>query len=64
LSLQPTTFWLVAYNGETEHTFGIRYSEHIEAKKADRQNFNYEQCVLDAGYTYKTIKETVDMLHK
>jgi hypothetical protein len=43
--------------------YDVCYVEHIQAIKANKQNSKYAQHILDTGYTYGIINETLEILH-
>jgi hypothetical protein len=42
----------------------MRYKEHIQAIKRDKQNSKYAQHILDMGHTYSTMDQILEILHK
>jgi hypothetical protein len=51
------------YIGQTGCTFRIRYKEHINTIRTNRQNSKFAQHILDTGYEYDTLEQTMKILH-
>jgi predicted transcriptional regulator len=51
------------YIGQTGRTFNVRYREHINAIRTNRQNSKFPQHILETGHNYDTIDKTMKMLH-
>jgi hypothetical protein len=50
------------YIGQTGRTLNIRYKEHIHAIRSSNSNSVYSNHILNTGYTYGTIMDTMDII--
>jgi hypothetical protein len=46
--------------GQTGRTFKTKYKEHIHDIKCDKSNSLYSSHILNTGYTYGTITDTME----
>jgi hypothetical protein len=52
------------YIGQTGRTFRVRYREHINAIRTNKQqNSKFAQHILETGHTYNTIDQSMKLLH-
>jgi radical SAM protein with 4Fe4S-binding SPASM domain len=51
------------YIGQTGCMFKVRYKEHIQAVRTNKQNSKFAQYILDTGHTHSTIDQTMKVLH-
>jgi hypothetical protein len=49
------------YIGKTRRTFNIRLKEHIDVIRNNNSNSGYSNHVLNAGHTYGTIADNMDI---
>jgi hypothetical protein len=47
------------YIGQTGRTFRVRYKEHINAIKTNKQNSKFSQRMLDTQHNYNTIDQSI-----
>jgi predicted GIY-YIG superfamily endonuclease len=50
------------YIGQTGRTFRVRYREHIDAIRTNRQNSKFAHHSLETGHDYDTIDQTMEIL--
>jgi hypothetical protein len=50
------------YIGQAGRIFNIRYTEHIRAIMNNNSNSGHSNNILNAGYTYGTITDTIDVI--
>jgi hypothetical protein len=50
------------YTGQTGRTFNLRYKEHIQAIRSNCSKSGYSNHILNAGHTYGTITDTMDVI--
>jgi hypothetical protein len=50
------------YTGQTGRIFNIRNKEHIHDIRSNNSNSEYSNRILNSGYTYGTIFDTVDII--
>jgi hypothetical protein len=51
------------YIGKTGRTFRVRYREHINSIRTNKQNSKFAQHILETGYNYDTIGQIMKILH-
>jgi hypothetical protein len=51
------------YIGQTGRTFKVRYREHINAIRTNRQNSKFAKHILETGHNYDTLDKTMEILH-
>jgi hypothetical protein len=44
-------------------TFKVRYREHINAIRTNKQNSKFAQHILETGHTYNMMDQTMEVLH-
>jgi hypothetical protein len=50
------------YVGQTGRIFCTRYKEYIQAIRNDNSNSGYSNHILNTGYTYGSINNTMDII--
>jgi hypothetical protein len=50
------------YVGQTRRTFNTRYKEHIQDIRTNNCNTGYANHILNTGYTYGTITDTMEII--
>jgi hypothetical protein len=51
------------YIGQTGRIFKLRYKEHINAIRTNKQNSKYEQHILETRHNYDTMDQIMKILH-
>jgi hypothetical protein len=51
------------YIGQTGRTFKLRYKEHINAIRTNKQNSKYAQHILETRHNYDTMDQIMKILH-
>jgi hypothetical protein len=49
--------------GQTGRAFKVRYREHINAVRTNKPNSKFVQHVLETGYVYDKMDQTMKILH-
>jgi hypothetical protein len=52
----------VKYIGQTGSAFNARYKEHIHDIRSNSSNSGYSNHILNAGHTYRTIADTMEII--
>jgi hypothetical protein len=52
----------IKYVGQTGRTFNIRYKEHIHDIRSTNSNSKYSNHILNTGYAYETIADTMEIV--
>jgi hypothetical protein len=55
--------WPLKYIGQTGRTFRVRYREHLNAIRINKQNSKFAQHILETGHDYDTIDQSMKVLH-
>jgi hypothetical protein len=50
------------YVGQTGRTFKTRYKEHIHDIRSNKGNTGYSNHILNAGHTYGTMQDTMEII--
>jgi hypothetical protein len=51
------------YNGQTGRTFKVRYREHTNTIRTNRQNSKFSQHFLETRHEYDTLDQTMEIIH-
>jgi hypothetical protein len=51
------------YIGHTGHTFKLRYKEHINAIRTNKQNSKFAQHILETRHNCDTMDQIMNILH-
>jgi hypothetical protein len=52
------------YTGQTGRIFNTRYKEHIHAIRNSNSNSGYSNNILNTGYTYGRVADTMDVIRR
>jgi hypothetical protein len=51
------------YIGQTGRSFNTRYKDHIRTIRHNNDTSTFAQHILNAGHTYGSIQDTMDIVH-